>query len=248
MIQRQRQSHLFGKRTAGRKPPPLAAIEVRTDQTVPGIPTPRLVAADEPTILGFPVDPDDEESSLREPVVEEPTRVADGGVEPPVQLVTLPRVDVLAGLALVLAGVAAVASLWLPWEEGRPETGSALVLRGLTAAGSGLRSLDRSGLWQPPVIVLGGGLLLLLGVLLFLPARTHRVVGVLSLLIASVVTAGVLFRVAQAGWDSTRLGNGLWCAVAVAALGLLGALKAMLTTPRVTLRHRRGRPEVSSAA
>jgi hypothetical protein len=32
----------------------------------------------------------------------------------------------------------------------------------------------------------------------------------------------------------------MWFAVAVPVLGLLGALKAMLTTPRVTLRSRRG--------
>ena len=113
------------------------------------------------------------------------------------------------------------------------------MLRGLTAAGSGLRGLDRSDLWQPPAIVLGGVLLLLLGVLVFFPARTHRVVGVLSLLVVSVVAAGVLLRADQAGWNSARLGPGMWCAVAVAGLGVLGALKAMLTVPRVTVKRPR---------
>ena len=87
--------------------------------------------------------------------------------------------------------------------------------------------------------MLGGGLLLLLGVLLFLPARTHRVVGVLALLLASAAAAGVLFEVAHAGWSSAEFGAGMWFAIAVPVLGLLGALKAMLTTPRVTLRSRR---------
>jgi hypothetical protein len=87
--------------------------------------------------------------------------------------------------------------------------------------------------------VLGGGLLFLLGVLLFLPARTHRVVGLLALLLASGTAAGVLFLVADADWRSIRFGSGMWFAVAVPVLGLLGALKAMLTTPRVTLRRRR---------
>jgi len=137
----------------------------------------------------------------------------------------------------VLAGAAAVASLWVPWVEGEPDTGSSLVVRGLQAAGSGVVTLDRSELWQPLAIVLGGGLLLLLGVLLFLPSRTHRVVGVLSLIVASGATAGVLFRMADAGWSSARFDLGMWLAVAVAALGLLGALKAMLTLPRVMLKH-----------
>jgi hypothetical protein len=240
MIQRQRQSRLFGKRMAGRESPPLAAVDVRPDQTVPGIPPPLLVAADEPTILGFPADPDEAAPVLGEPVVEEPTRLADGGVPPPVQLVTLPRADPLAGLALVLAGVAAVVSLWLPWVRGAADNGLSLLLHGLRAAGSSTADVARSGLWEPPAIVLGGGLLFLLGVLLFLPARTHRVAGVLALLIASAAAAGVLFQVARADWSSVRFGYGMWFAVAVPVLGLLGALKAMLTTPRVTLRGRRG--------
>jgi hypothetical protein len=239
MILRQRQSRLFGKRTAGRESPPLAAVDVRPDQTVPGIPPPLLVAADEPTILGFPADPDEENPILREPVVEEPTRL-DDGVPPPVQLVTLPRADPLAGLALVLAGTAAVVSLWLPWVRGATDNGLSLLLRGLRAAGSSTADVGRSGLWQPPAIVLGGVLLFLLGVLLFLPARTHRVAGVAALLIASAAAAGVLFQVARADWSSVRFGSGMWFAVAVPVLGLLGALKAMLTTPRVTLRSRRG--------
>jgi hypothetical protein len=35
----------------------------------------------------------------------------------------------------------------------------------------------------------------------------------------------------------------MWCAVAVAGLGILGALKAMLTIPRVALRVRRTVPQ-----
>jgi len=37
------------------------------------------------------------------------------------------------------------------------------------------------------------------------------------------------------GWEIDRFGPGMWCAVAVPVLGMLGALKAMLTAPRVTL-------------
>ena len=242
MILRQRQSHLFGKRAAGREAPPQAAAELRTDQTVPGIPPPRPVAAEQPTILGFPaeVEPDDDDrSTVLDTWAEPPPPPPVSAAELPVRLVTIPRADPLAGTALVLAGAAAVASLWLPWVRGVPDTGSSLVLRGLRAAGASTADVSRSGLWQPPVIVLGGGLLLLLGVLLFLPARTHRVAGVVALLLASAAAAGVLFQVARVDWNTARFDTGLWCAVAVPVLGLLGALKAMLTPPRVTLRPRR---------
>jgi hypothetical protein len=241
MIQRQRQSHLFGKRTAGREPP-LDGVLVPPDQTVPGIPSPRLVAAEEPTILGFPVEdepPDEDLSIVPDPRVEQPPPAAVSVLEAPIRLVTLLRADPVAGMCLVLAGGAAVVSLWLPWRQGAEDTGRSLVLRGLRVAGAGTADVGRSGGWQPLAIVLGGGLLLLLGVLLFLPARTHRVAGVLALLLASGAAAGVLVEVAHAGWSSASFGTGMWFAIAVPALGLLGALKAMLTTPRVTLRVRR---------
>jgi hypothetical protein len=57
--------------------------------------------------------------------------------------------------------------------------------------------------------------------------------------VAAGATAGVLFRVADTGWLAVRFGTGLWFAVAVASLGLLGALKAMLTVPRVTVKQAR---------
>jgi hypothetical protein len=235
MIERQRQS-LFGRRPARRHAPPLESVHILPDRTVPGVVPPRLVAADEPTILGFPAEDDVGTDDRLEPPEPPPAAVAPA---PELRLVALPRAAPLAGIALVLAGVAALVSLLLPWRQGSRETGATLTRDGLAVAGSGLNDLGRTGFWQPPVIVIGGALLLLLGILLFLPARTHRVVGVLALVVAAGVTAGVLVEVGQAGWLADRLALGLWFAVAVAVLGVLGALKAMLTVPRVRLTHRR---------
>ena len=236
MIERQRQS-LFGRRPARRHAPPQESVHILPDRTVPGIVPPRLVAPDEPTILGFPAE--DDVGTGEHPELPDPAgrgrsgdRTAAGGPRP--------HADPLAGIALVLAGVAALVSLLLPWRQGSRETGATLTRDGLAVAGSGLNDLGRTGFWQPPVIVIGGALLLLLGILLFLPARTHRVVGVLALVVAAGVTAGVLAEVGRRpGWLADRLGPGLWFAVAVAVLGVLGALKAMLTVPRMRLTQRR---------
>src|SRR5690242_9169816 len=124
MMQRQRQS-LFSRRPARRNAPPTDGVYLRPDQTVPGLPPPRPVDAEEPTILGFPVDETDDDlppapEASPEPVLEDQVRV-----------VALPRADLVAGIALVLAGVAAAASMVLPWQKGLPETGSSLVRRGL---------------------------------------------------------------------------------------------------------------------
>jgi hypothetical protein len=204
---------------------PQPPLELPPQPTVPGIPAQRVVGADEPTLLGFPAE------------VGEPDGTTEAAA--PVTLVSVRRADPVAGVVLVLAGVAAAASLWLPWRKDADGTGLTLVRHGLQVAGSDIRALGSSGQWQPLAIVLGGVVLFLLGVLMFGPARGHRISGLLALLVASGAAAAVLLRVAHTGWQLARWDLGLWCAIAVAGLGLLGALKAMLTSPRITPRWRR---------
>lgn len=233
MVQRQ---SLFGRRPARRNAPAPDGLPLQPDRTVPGLSAARLMAAEEPTILGFPVD--DETASRPVPAVE-PAPPPEVTLEHQLRVVALPRADPLAGITLVLAGIAAAASLVVPWRVGAPETGSSLVREGLAAVGSRVGGVGHSGVWEPPAVVIGGALMLLLGVLLFLPARTHRVVGVLALFLAAGVCTAVLFRGAGLGWVTERFGTGMWLAIAVAGLGVLGALKAMLTVPRVTVKRRR---------
>ena len=46
------------------------------------------------------------------------------------------------------------------------------------------------------------------------------------------MTAGVLVPLVDVDWDLGFFGPGFWCAIAVAVLGLLGSLKALLTRPK----------------
>ena len=216
MTERQQQTPGFPSAQPAEGPP---------DPTVPGIPLQRVVIADEPTLLGFPAEVGEDDGAGTADEVA------------PVRLVSVRRADPVAGALLVLAGVAAAASVGLPWLKGDPATGLSLVRQALEVAGSDIRALGPSGLWQPLAVVLGGGVLLLLGLLMFGPARTHRVSGLVALVVACVAAAGVLFLVADAGWDVDRWDLGLWCAAAMAVLGLLGALKAMLTAPRIRWRR-----------
>ncbi len=130
----------------------------------------------------------------------------------------------LGGLLLMLAGTAAGVSLVLDWLAD-DATGLDLVREGFDDP---IGSLS-DGLWQPLAIVLGGGVLFVLGLLLWLPMRRHRFFGALALLVSLVVTAGVLVPLANAGWDLGFFGPGFWCAIAVAALSLLGSIKALFT-------------------
>jgi hypothetical protein len=134
----------------------------------------------------------------------------------------------LGGLLLILAGIVAAVSLILHWLADRDVSGWGLVRKGLDDVAGAFGS----GLWQPLVIVLGGGVLFLLGLLLWLPARSHRFVGVVALIVSLAVTAAVLVPLIDATWHLGVFGPGFWCAIAVAVLGLLGSLKAALTRPR----------------
>jgi NADH:ubiquinone oxidoreductase subunit H len=64
---------------------------------------------------------------------------------------------------------------------------------------------------------------------MFLPARSHRFLGLLALILSLAIVAAVLVPLARASWSLAPFDIGFWFAIAVAALGLLGALKALAT-------------------
>jgi hypothetical protein len=146
--------------------------------------------------------------------------------------VAVRRPDVLAGLLLLLAAAAAAISLLLPWLTAEDRTGLDYVRRGIDDAREGVGTLVDTGFWQPLTVVGGGALLLLLGLLLLLPAKRHRFLGLLALLVSAAVAAAVLVPLFGSGWNLGDFDLGFWFACAVAVLGLLGALKALLTGRR----------------
>ncbi|WNV74874.1 hypothetical protein [Geodermatophilus sp. DSM 44513] len=148
--------------------------------------------------------------------------------EHPVRPVRARRPAGLAGLLLLLAGAAAGLSLLLRWVPGSDLTGADLVGRGSDdLAAGGVARLLADGFWQPMAVVLGGAVLAVLGLLVLVPARAHRALGALALLVALVAAVGVLVPLAAGGWDAATIDTGLWCAVAVPVLGLLGGLRAL---------------------
>ena len=149
-----------------------------------------------------------------------------------IQPVAVRRPDPLASLLLLLAGIAAGVSLLLSWLPDSNLTGLDLVRRGMSDLVHHFGRLFSSGLWQPLAIVFGGGVLFSLGLLMLVPARAHRFLGLLALLVTLCAGAGALVPLADANWQLSRFGVGFWFACGVAVLGLLGALKALFTGPR----------------
>ena len=148
--------------------------------------------------------------------------------------IALRRPDAFAALMLVLAGIAAAVSLFLSWLDGEDESGLDLVKRGFETFDDGFGEVFSTGFWQPLTIVLGGGLLFIFGLLMFVPAKTHRFLGFLALIISLCAAAAVLVPLARSGWDFGEFDLGFWFAIAVPVLGLLGSLKALLSGPKVT--------------
>jgi hypothetical protein len=146
--------------------------------------------------------------------------------------IALRRPDPFAALMLVMAGVAAAVSLLLPWVDGEQPNGLDLVRRGFEIMGERFGSVFSTGFWQPLTIVLGGGVLFLLGLLMFAPAKTHRFLGIIALVVSLAATAAVLVPLARADWSFGAFDLGFWFAIAVPVLGLLGSLKAVLTGRR----------------
>jgi hypothetical protein len=144
--------------------------------------------------------------------------------------VVVRRADTVAGLLLLLAGIAAGISLLVVWVDGGG-TGLDLVRGGVDDLGDPQRLLDRDS-WEPLAVVFGGAALFLLGLFAFVPGRSHRFLGVLALLVTLVVAAGVLVPLADADWDLQAWAVGGWFTAAVAGLGFLGALKALMTHPK----------------
>jgi hypothetical protein len=134
----------------------------------------------------------------------------------------------LGGLLLILAGIAAALSLVLDWLDGEDGTGWDLVDGGFRDLGG----IVDNGLWQPLTVVLGGGVLLVLGILMWLPARSHRFLGLLGLIVSGLVVWAVVVPLNDAEWEFGVFGPGFWCAIAVAVLGVLGSLKALLSGAR----------------
>jgi hypothetical protein len=160
----------------------------------------------------------------------------DGPEEPPdgAVPVAVRRPDLLAGPLLLLAGVAAGVSLLVVWVHGG-ESGLDLVAVGLRDAQDAwddAAPLVGADSWPPLAVVGGGAALSVLGLLMYVPARTHRFLGALALLVSVVVAAGVLVPLSEAGWDTAGWAVGAWCAAAVGGLGLLGALEALSAGPR----------------
>jgi hypothetical protein len=69
-----------------------------------------------------------------------------------------------------------------------------------------------------------------------LPARTHRLLGLVALVVSLVVATAVLVPLADAQWHVGTFDLGFWFGMAVPVLGLLGALKAVLTRPKLSTR------------
>ena len=226
MPQRQQLSRRFSALKERSAPSPGG----RRGDTLPGGPS-ILQSPDEPTLLGLPAEfePDPDTDGVEEPADGHPDWAAEGD-----RLVVRSRPDAFAGSLLLIAGTAGGMSLFLPWVGHDGALGIVLVRAGVDLAGAGVQPLADSGLVLPLGVAVGGGVLFLLGLLAFRPARTHRAAGTAALFVVLAVAAGVLVRVANAGWLSVGTDPGPVCAVLLAGFGALGALKAMLTAPEVT--------------
>src|SRR3569833_2180081 len=135
------------------------------------------------------------------------------------QPVKIRRADAFAALLLILAGIAAGVSLLLSWLPRDDAKGLDIhTLGATTIADKGGGEFFSSGMWQPLAVMLGGGVLFVFGLLLLVPSRSHRFLGLLALLVSFAVAAGVLVPLADKIWKLVEFRVGFYFAIAVAFL------------------------------
>src|SRR3954451_20818826 len=116
--------------------------------------------------------------------------------------VKIRRADALAALLLILAGIAAGVSLLLSWLPRDDSRGLDILKLGFTTiSDKGWGEFFSSGMWQPLAVMLGGGVLFVLGLLMLVPAKAHRLLGLLALLVSLAAAAGVLIPLSKLDWD-----------------------------------------------
>jgi len=142
------------------------------------------------------------------------------------EAVAVRRPDPLAGMMMVLAGVGIGVSLLLEWVQ--DVSGYDIFVPSLGRVGS----FFSDGVWQPLVIVIGAAVLLLIGLLAFIPGKSRRVLGLIALLIAVGIAAAVLTALIDVDFDLAAFELGFYVVIGAAVLGLLGALKAAVTPPK----------------
>ena len=170
------------------------------------------------------------------------------GYGPPLAMTAAPRADVMGAVLLIIAGIAGVAQLFLPWRTvtvGPAGTGAAAgddggitgwqiyrLIRAVPGPGADLSVVMYTVLGA----AVGGGALILLGLAMVIPIN-HRPLGLAAMLISSLLILGScwmlvrarsIFDVGLSGlFDQAQIGWYLFLACGV--LGLIGALKPLTT-------------------
>jgi len=173
------------------------------------------------------------------------------GYGPPLAMTAAPRADVLGAVLLIIAGIAGVAQLFLPWRTvtvgpvGTAGTGAAAgddgaitgwqiyrLIRAVPGPGADLSVVMYTVLGA----AVGGGALIMLGLAMVIPIN-HRPLGLAATLISSLLILGScwmlvrarsIFDVGLSGlFDQAQIGWYLFLACGV--LGLIGALKPLTT-------------------
>lgn len=140
--------------------------------------------------------------------------------------VAVRRPDTFAGLLMVLAGAAIGVSLLLKWFL--DATGYDFFEVALENADS----FFSEGIWQPLVVVFGGAVLLLIGLIAFIPGKSRRALGLIALLVAVGIAAAALSVLINVDFDFSGIQPGFYVVLAATVLGLIGALKAAVTPPK----------------
>lgn len=144
-----------------------------------------------------------------------------------------PKNDFVSAIILIIGGLLGVLQSFLPWIdssfEGIHVNGLDIANAAGQASGGDLSSsastLIQIAVWA---VLIGGGLLVLCGVVLFVPMRNRKITGAIALVISVVMVVGAILWLTngEANPDSTAVGYYFFLAAGV--VGLIGSIVALV--------------------
>ncbi|GAB2966337.1 hypothetical protein LWP59_22195 [Amycolatopsis acidiphila] len=151
------------------------------------------------------------------------------GPQGPGQFGTAASNNIPAAIVLVLGGLAGVLQFFLPWFSVRGQG-----LAGIDVAdaagqasdfGSSSGTIIQIGVY---LVLIGGGLALLAGAVLFIPMRNKRIVGALALVVSLVMIVGMIFWLTSGEPNPDSTAPGYYLFLGAGAVGVIGSIVALI--------------------
>ncbi|WP_236791437.1 hypothetical protein [Amycolatopsis sp. GM8] len=140
-----------------------------------------------------------------------------------------PTSNIPAAIVLIVGGIAGVLQFFLEWFSLRDQVLTGMDVADVAGTASGLGSsggtMIEIGVY---LVLIGGGLAILGGAVLFVPMRGKRVVGALLLVVSLAMIVGMIFWLSNGPANPDSTGPGYYFFLGAGGVSLIGSIIALV--------------------